>query len=322
MRTCLIVGAGISGLMAARVLTENKFRVTVLEKSRGVGGRLATRRIGDAVFDHGAQFITARSDLFREHIGSMLRAEVVREWCRGFPPEKSDGHPRYIGIKGMTGIAKYLARGLEVRLNERALFLSFRDGKWHVLTEKDETIEAEAVIITAPVPQTLALIQTAQLDRLKLFEEELSAIHYDRCLALLVTMEANHVLEPPGGLQLSGEPLAWIADNRMKGISEGTSALTIHAGPEFSRKYWEMDDKWIGQNILHTAAGWLRAKHLSFQVKRWLYSQPRIIYDDRFFARYEPAPVIAAGDAFGGPRVEGAALSGIAAAHALISHFS
>ena len=322
MRHCLIIGAGMAGLMAARTLTRNGIKVTILEKSGGVGGRMATRRIGHAVFDHGAQFITVRSPVFREQIESMIKKGIVREWCSGFLPEKPDGHARYIGTNGMTGIAKYLARDLNIRLNERALFLSFKNDKWQILTEKDETLVSDSLIMTAPVPQTLNLMKTAGLDQQNIIEEELGSIYYDRCLALLVTMENTQVLDPPGGLQLSGEPMTWIADNRMKGISPEATAVTIHAGPEFSRKYWEKDDKWIGQNILYTAGGWLRGKHLSYQLKRWLYSQPRIIYDDRCYARFEPGPVIFAGDAFGGPKVEGAALSGISAARKLLEYLA
>ena len=57
----LVVGAGISGVVAAAELTRAGARVLVLEEGRSVGGRLATRRIGEATFDHGAQSITART---------------------------------------------------------------------------------------------------------------------------------------------------------------------------------------------------------------------------------------------------------------------
>lgn len=59
----VIVGAGLSGLVAARSLAASGHDVSVLDKGRGVGGRLATRRIGDAVLDHGAQFFTVRTDV-------------------------------------------------------------------------------------------------------------------------------------------------------------------------------------------------------------------------------------------------------------------
>jgi len=60
-KTCLVVRAGISGLLPARTLTEQGVLVTLLDKSRRAGGRMAARRVGEAVFDHGAQFFTARA---------------------------------------------------------------------------------------------------------------------------------------------------------------------------------------------------------------------------------------------------------------------
>ena len=100
-KRCLIIGAGIAGLLAARTLQERGLQVTVLDKGRGVGGRMATRRIGSAVFDHGAQFFTARDPRFQALVNSWLAAEVAAEWCRGFAgPEgvrQDDGHPRYRG---------------------------------------------------------------------------------------------------------------------------------------------------------------------------------------------------------------------------------
>ncbi|MSO32728.1 MAG: FAD-dependent oxidoreductase, partial [Ilumatobacteraceae bacterium] len=58
----VVVGAGIAGLTAARALSHAGHSVIVLDKGRSVGGRMATRRIGDATVDHGAQFFTVRSD--------------------------------------------------------------------------------------------------------------------------------------------------------------------------------------------------------------------------------------------------------------------
>ena len=62
---------------------------------------------------------------------------------------------------------------------------------------------------------------------------------------------------------------------------------------------------------------------LSVQVKRWRYSVSTSLYPERFLLLPEThpngtvAPLVFAGDAFGGPRVEGAVLSGLAAGEAI-----
>ena len=112
-----IVGAGLAGLMAARPLADAGHEVVLLDKGRSPGGRLATRRVGAAVIDHGAQFFTVRSDAFAAHVGAWRRDGLVTEWCRGFGSEP-DGYPRYAVRGGMNALAKHLARGLDVRCSK------------------------------------------------------------------------------------------------------------------------------------------------------------------------------------------------------------
>ena len=88
----VVIGAGLSGLTAARTLTEHGNDVVVIDKGKSPGGRVATRRIGEATLDHGAQFFTVREPRFKEIVEEWLRHDVAREWCTGF--DDNDGHPR------------------------------------------------------------------------------------------------------------------------------------------------------------------------------------------------------------------------------------
>ena len=88
----VVIGAGLAGLMAAQLLHNNGHSVVVLDKGKSPGGRLATRRIGDATLDHGAQFFTVRESEFEHVVQQWVQAGIVREWCKGFATP--DGHPR------------------------------------------------------------------------------------------------------------------------------------------------------------------------------------------------------------------------------------
>src|SRR3990170_2758785 len=136
--SCVVVGAGISGLLAARELQTAGWRVVVLDKGRGVGGRMATRRVRDGTFDHGAQFFTVRAERFGRLVEEWLESGVVEEWSRGFADaegrQNEDGHPRYRGSEGMISIPKHLARGLDVRTGERVVEVNIRDGAWEART--------------------------------------------------------------------------------------------------------------------------------------------------------------------------------------------
>ncbi|MCX6597883.1 MAG: FAD-dependent oxidoreductase [Acidobacteria bacterium] len=277
----LIIGAGLAGLTAARALTSRGVSVVVLDKGRRPGGRMATRRLGEATFDHGAQFFTVRSPEF----AALMAEWPVREWCRGFSGD--DGHPRFIAPGGMNSITGQMARGLDVRCEVQVTKLApMMDG-------------FDSAILTAPVPQSLAMLDEPV--------PELEAIEYDRCLALMLR-NAEQDLPSPGAIQtLDGEPVSWIADNHAKGVSGEPRAITIHAGPEFSLRHWETPEEDV---VALLATG----SFTEYKLHRWKFAKPRVLYPERCYRR---GNIVFAGDAFGEARVEGAVLSGLAAAEAL-----
>ena len=115
----------MAGLTAASELQRAGCRVLVLDKGRGVGGRLATRRTDLGAFDHGAQFFTARDPQFRSRVEAWQAAGIVRAWATGFALAagafKHDGETRFCGVNGMASIAKHLASGLDVRVNAKVV---------------------------------------------------------------------------------------------------------------------------------------------------------------------------------------------------------
>ena len=113
----LVIGAGISGLLCASEIQRAGVTVRVLDKGRGVGGRMATRQMGGGRFDHGAQFFTVREPSFQSYVDEWLQAGVIQEWFRHAPSDSNAaGYPRYCGRFGMTDVAKYLCEFLEVHL--------------------------------------------------------------------------------------------------------------------------------------------------------------------------------------------------------------
>lgn len=314
MRT-VIIGAGLSGLMAAHTLHGAGHEVTVLDKGRGVGGRLATRRIGEARFDHGAQFFTVRTDEFRGVVDGWISAGVVHEWCRGFAEQ--DGHPRYVGSAGMTGIAKYLATGLDVRTGHLAFTLRREDNRWQVRTDDGADHGADKVILTAPVAQSFSFLMNINVE----MPAELRGSDYDRTLALLAVLgSAHHGVPAPGGVQNPSDDIQFVADNMAKGISP-VPALTVHFSPAFSEEWFDRDLEESHAEMLRRAAPWIgSAGVITSQPKKWRFATPRTVHPGRCWVAPN-GEVVMAGDAFGGPKVEGAALSGIAAADAVMKTF-
>ena len=279
----------MAGLSAACYLRERGWEVELLDKGRGVGGRVATRRVTNAAgeqgrIDHGAQFFTAR-------------AEPLRTWAKAFAREwyGDNEHRRFRGEQGMNDVAKAFAGGLDIHREQRVVRLEQEKG-WLAHTESGDVFEADAVIMTAPVPQALAILDDSKIP----YPDDLSAIEYDPCLAVLAVLDQPAGLSAPGVSEFKAGPVAWMADNQVKGISD-IPTLTLHATPEFSEQHFR-GDREIARQMMLEAVG-IAAE--SFAVHGWLYARPRSTYPDFAPLICEAPALYLAGDAFYAPRVEG-----------------
>lgn len=318
----IVIGAGLSGLLAAGGLQSSGARVLVLDKGRGVGGRLATRRTDAGVFDHGAQFFTARDPQFRLRVESWQAAGIVKPWATGFALAngsfKRDGETRFCGVSGMSAIAKHLAQDLDVRVNARIVRVETKGRGWVATTDSGESFSGRALLLTPPVPQSLELLAAGAFPLPERVRSELVQIEYAPCLAVLAQLSGPSKIPEPGGLWFDGEPVSWMADNQRKGVSAAAgAAVTIHAGQQFSRAHWESPEGEVIAALLAATEPWLGSVPVQTQLHRWRYSLPLRMHPERCLVMREPAPLVFAGDAFAGPRVEGAALSGLAAEAAL-----
>jgi renalase len=312
--SCIIVGGGITGLITATILQRRGINVTVLDKGKSIGGRLATRRMShkpsiEGVFDYGAQYFSVSNPQFQVWVDDWLNQGVIKEWCQGFGA--SDGKPRYCGVDGTRSIAQYLAQGLDVQTNAKVVEIGY-DSQWLVKTEDAQQYLGEMLLLTLPVPQTLDLLD-ASLMVLPLDERfALENITYHRCIAVLALLEKPSNIPAPGGIALEDNYVTWLADNHQKGISPDGYAVTLHASPSFSDDYWESDDDEIAYKILSATADYLDSSVIKYRVHRWRYSLPKTFHVEPYLALSE-IPLIMAGDGFVAPNIEGAVLSGIAA---------
>ncbi len=147
---------------------------------------------------------------------------------------------------------------------------------------------------------------------------ELRSTDYDRTLALLAVLDRPSAVPPPGGVQQPAPTFVFIGDNQAKGVSK-VPALTCHATAEWSLAWWDRPFDEAHAELRRLAAPWLgEARIVESQLKRWRFATPQSIWPERCWTAPEGhAPLVLAGDAFAGPKVEGAALSGLAAAAAL-----
>lgn len=315
MTRVVVVGAGLSGLVAARRLAPTH-DVVVLDKGRSVGGRLATRRIGDARLDHGAQFFTVRGAELRSQVDDWIERGLVHEWCRGFG--NGDGYPRYVGSHGMNSLAKDLATGLECRTGQLVFTLRRNEDDWTVVIDDGSTVDADAIILTAPIAQSWALLVQSELP----VPDDLFRTPYHRTIGLLTVLDRPSSVPDPGGVQFDpsdpSNPFGFIGDNQAKGISP-VPAVTFHATQPWSAEHWDDDAATLRDRLLERARPWIGdAEVVEAQVKKWRFAGPVEPWPEPCWIDDEHA-VVMAGDAFAGPKFEGAYDSGLAAARAVSS---
>lgn len=311
MFDAVVVGAGLAGLVAARTIHDAGRSVTVLDKGRSVGGRLATRRIGEARLDHGAQFMTVRSETFAQQIDDWAARDLAQVWCHGFGDGGGDGHPRWIARNGMNSLAKDLAIGLDVRVDHLVFSCTQSDDHWTVTVDDGQRLDCDVLILTAPTPQSYAMVfETVDLPRAMVATEP------HRTLCLLAVLDGHSAVPHPGGVQDPSPEIQFVADNHMKGISP-VPAITVHASPAWSLEHWDANDSL--DKLAALAQPWIGSASIAeSQLKKWRLATPTAIWPEPCWTDADHRLVLA-GDAFAGPRVEAAYDSGLAAGRRALS---
>ncbi len=313
----------MAGLTAARQLVQQGWTVTVLDKGRGLGGRLATRRLSGGRADHGAQVIRATTVPFNDWLTSTDEQDALTEW-----PVDPAG-TGWVGRDGMNRVAKQLATGLTIETEQTVVAVQTDETGWRIETESGQTFQGDALLCTIPAPQALTLFADKSNLLVPTDQRVLQAIQYDPCLAVLVALNQASQIPEPGGLWLDRPDIAWVADNQQKGISSDVPTVTVLASTAFSRAHLDGDLTAAGQQLLEQLTDWLPAESItSVQVHRWRYSQVVQAHQDPHWRANTLLPLLFGGDGFGGTapydphlNVERAFLSGQSMADWLINHW-
>ncbi|GAA3453408.1 NAD(P)/FAD-dependent oxidoreductase [Dactylosporangium matsuzakiense] len=292
----VVVGAGIAGLACARALTDAGARVRVVERSRVVGGRLASKRYGGRYADIGAAYFVADDPDFAAQVSSWQSRELARPWTdtfRVYPGGRpTTGPVRWAAPGGLRSLADDLAAGLDVRL----------------ATPVDSVPEdADAVVLAMPGPQALRLSPPPAI------AAAASAQTWRPVIAAVLRYPSREWGDLTGAFVNEHPTLATVCDD---GDRRGDSApvLVAHSTTELAARH--LDDPESAAPILAAAVSellGLRAQPEA-NVHRWTYAQPEPT--DGPYA--VDGRVWLCGDAFGRPRVQTAWLSGRAVAEALL----
>ncbi len=299
-----IIGAGITGAAAAYRLSQLGVAADVYETGSNAGGRMARSQLGEAVFDHGAQFFTTRGNEFRTLVEAAETEGATRVWTRGFG-EAPDGYERWRGVPDMTALAAWLLAKSEAKVYLESPVVDLGQ------------LSASGIILTPPIPVSVSLARDSGLEPPSGLMGRLEAVQYKRTIAVLLVLKGSlRGMPADGGIQLSDDQdLAFITDNYQKGVSS-RPALTIHLSNDASLDLWDQTDETIMNFAIARARSWVEVGDVVDQsITRWRYAGPvEVLPESSATWGQEPSLVIA-GEAFNGPKVEGAFNSGIDAAN-------
>ena len=309
MLDVLVIGAGMTGISCARQLHAAGFDVVVLDKGRGIGGRMATRRAdinGQTIrFDHGSQYLTARDAGFQQALNEISDSAVL--WADAGKPGA------YAGVPGMSSIPKALAEGLTIHQSERVEKLELKGNCWLATTE-GESWKAKRVVMTVPFPQVAPIIGEDHP-----LSAKLTGLEFAPCMTLMAAFKPQVELDKATRLNVASD-LSWIAYNSGKpGREDAIDAWLAQASVEWSAARVNQDKAKSEQEmqlLLCEALSLDTADMLHSAFHSWLYA--RIV--NPLGVPYlvdETQSLYLGGDWCLGARVESAWQSGTAIAQAL-----
>ena len=329
-----VIGAGIAGLTCAGQLQQAGKSVVLIDKSRGLGGRLATRRLAGTHADHGVCYLQPKGDLFSKLIAELIAAGILRVWTEGIHSLSSDGRLQpptksghyYAAPLGATSIAKYLGQDLEIIGDKLITAISPIDHGWQLSTKDPEfSLTAAQVVFATPPAQALAIAQT-EIDPTCI--DQLSSVQFTRSITAIAVYPSTDQTAAAAnawqGIHCIEHPiLAWIGLDSSKQLNPTQPVLVIQSSAAFAEQYFDAPDlAIIGQKLVDAIAvvvPTLITPEL-IQVHRWGYAFAQNPVSVKFLTAQTTAPLYFCGDWCGGNRVESAYLSGIAVADRILEN--
>ena len=282
----IIIGAGLTGLTLANCLTLENKSFLILEKSLAVGGRIATRRIEEMGFDHGALFLSP----------SLLLLSLFETTKVNY---KSGGDGIYVE-GGMNRFPKSLGANMPILKEKRVEKITAIKNSWQLETDKQERFCCEKLIITAPVPQSLELLTRSNLMKENL--NHLRELDYTKALIMLLVLDT--IPNNLHSFEDQGYDFTLMRERSLHPTGVIVEMPAIKAEELFEKSDEEIENEFL--KIFKDSP--LKNCQIKItQIKKWRYARALKKYPHPFI---EVAPsLFLAGDSFGDPVVSAAALA-------------
>lgn len=323
-----VVGAGLAGASAAHALVAAGHHVTAFDKSRGVGGRMSTRRRESDAFDHGAQYFTAHSEAFKAKIADWCDRGLAASWdgrivrlAAGQVSEERGDTTRYVGMPKMSLLARDLLEGATIACSAR-IERATREGAGYRLTTEEgkDAGVFDCVVLASPAAQSEVLLREGfDTDECRLLADRIRSVEVDPCHAVMVRFRGS-VEAGFDGAFVEDEALSWMARGASKpGRPDGQTpenpdaeSWLLHSAPDWSRAHVDDEADSVGARQLESltkSLGRPLPEVESVSTHRWLYARTQKPLGEESIWNGEQG-IGLCGDWLRGARVEDAFLSG------------
>lgn len=340
-----VIGAGMAGLVCAQQLQQAGYSVLVLDKSRGVGGRMATRRVSGIRADHGVRYLEPTGKFLSQLINYLESTKngpqeesILQLWTdkiyelnppvgQLLPIVKSC----YIAPTGMNSVGKFLAQGLEIWFSRRVQTIQPTVEKnWYLTLEvtnddataQPTTVKSKAVVVAIPAPQALMILEQPVAEMHSEFLKRLGFVEYDPCITVMAGYSPAQQESLPEWQAIAfpnDDYLSWVGIDSSKRSHPTQPVFVIQSSAKFATTHQDTTDlQPVAQQLLSYTAQklmpWLNSPEW-LQVHRWRYAFCRQPLAVSCLTTELPLPLVGAGDWCGGNKLEGAFASGLAAAN-------
>ncbi|MEM1086184.1 MAG: FAD-dependent oxidoreductase [Pseudomonadota bacterium] len=320
-----IIGAGMAGLTAAQNLKRFGVDVFLFDKGRGPGGRMSTRRAeldGSMVrFDHGAQYISPKSEAFEAEVKRWIKAGVAAEWSGRLVTIRSDGSVEeresklaYVGTPGMNDIIRFLARDQTVEWGKRVSKVS-HEAKWCLHFEDGNALgNFDHVVIAVPAEQVADILDGLAPE----ISKAAQITESDPCWTVMASFPDRLNVDWDGAVIEDG-PISWAARNSSKPGRGEIETWVLQASAKWSAEHLEDEKESVSKKILDAFKVFCGVGKLDLcMAHRWRYSQIKPRQTPSFYFDRDLS-ISACGDWCSGPKIEDAWSSGKELAKVILS---
>lgn len=166
MQEVLIIGAGMAGISCARTLRQAGVQVRLVERSRGPGGRVASRKLQDSPFDYGPVFLHGQDPDFQKALTQAAGGNLLPDWPknilgRGTPCQPSAFYPeqfRFAVRGGLRLAALALAEDLDILYGSEIEEILITAGRFQARDGSGRRHEADRLVLALATEQSASLL--------------------------------------------------------------------------------------------------------------------------------------------------------------------